>query len=79
MNIDTKGPWQMSKMTDNINIMFTYIHQRHCIQNHAQFLIWLDKLRRIEELDDFNQLINLKREILRYEELQYNPRYKTGS
>ena len=79
MELNITGPWQMSKMIDNINIVFAHIHQRHCVQNHAQFIIWLDKLKMIEDIDDFNQLINLRREILRYESSHLNPRYLDGS
>lgn len=72
MDFNITGPWELSKVHDNAYKVFAYIHQRHCIPNHAQFIKWLNRLLECEKQDDFNKLVDLRKEIIRYEQLHYN-------
>ena len=72
MDFNIEGPWELSKVSDNAYKVFAYIHQRHCIPNHAQFKIWLSRIIECEKNNDFNKLVDLRKEILRYEQLHLN-------
>lgn len=72
MDFNIEGPWELSKLEDNAYKVFAYIHQRHCIPNHEQFLYWLKRLVDCEKSMDFNKLVELRRDIIMFEQRHIN-------